>query len=152
MVRFKLLMLPPQSDTTRAWATRLKEAHPEMHVAVADDAARAAHEVADADAAFGTLPDSVLAKAEKLRWLQAPAAAPPAGYYTEALIEHPLTVTNFRGASTTTTSARTSWPSCSPSPAASSTTCRGSSAAPGPLGKTPPARSTCPKPPRSSSG
>ena len=62
-----------------------------------DDAVRAAHEVADADAAFGTLPDGVLAKAEKLRWLQAPAAAPPAGYYTEALIEHPLTVTNFRG-------------------------------------------------------
>ena len=95
-MRFKLLMLPPQSDTTRAWATRLKEAHPGVHVVVADDAVRAAHEVADADAAFGTLPDGVLAKAEKLRWLQAPAAAPPAGYYTAALIEHPLTVTNFR--------------------------------------------------------
>lgn len=97
MVRFKLLMLPPQSDTTRAWATRLKEAHPEVHVVVADDAARAAHEVADADAAYGTLSDGILEKAGRLRWLQAPAAAPPAGYFTEALVRHPLTVTNFRG-------------------------------------------------------
>ena len=38
----------------------------------------------------------MLAKAKKLRWLQAPQAAPPAGYYYPELIEHPLTVTNFR--------------------------------------------------------
>jgi phosphoglycerate dehydrogenase-like enzyme len=31
-----------------------------------------------------------------LRWLQAPQAAPPAGYYSPALIGHTATVTNFR--------------------------------------------------------
>lgn len=94
---FKLLLLPPQSDTTRAWATRLQEVLPDVQLIVADDAAQVAREIADTDAAYGTLPDGVLVKAKKLRWLQAPAAAPPAGYYTEALIKHPLTVTNFRG-------------------------------------------------------
>ena len=32
----------------------------------------------------------------RLRWLQAPQIAPPAGYYYPELIEHSLTVTNFR--------------------------------------------------------
>ena len=31
-----------------------------------------------------------------MRWLQAPQAAPPAGYYFPELIEHQLAVTNFR--------------------------------------------------------
>jgi phosphoglycerate dehydrogenase-like enzyme len=31
-----------------------------------------------------------------LRWLQAPQAAPPAGYYYPELIAHPVVVTNFR--------------------------------------------------------
>ena len=34
--------------------------------------------------------------ARRLRWLQAPHAAPPAGYYHPALIAHPVVVTNFR--------------------------------------------------------
>ncbi len=49
-----------------------------------------------ADAAFGTLPPALLAEATKLRWLQAPQAAPPPGYYHEALVRHPVVVTNFR--------------------------------------------------------
>ena len=97
MMSFKLLLLPLQSDTTRAWATRLREALPELHLVVAENAAQAEQEIKDADAAYGTLPDGALEKAAKLRWLQAPAAAPPAGYYTPELIEYPLTVTNFRG-------------------------------------------------------
>ena len=52
--------------------------------------------IASADAAFGTLPLELLRKAERLRWLQAPHAAPPAGYYYPELIAHPLAVTNFR--------------------------------------------------------
>lgn len=94
---FKLLLLPPQSEMTRDWANRLCEVLPEARVVVAEDVSEVEKEIPDADAAYGTLPDGVLEKAEELRWLQAPAAAPPAGYYTPELIEHPLTVTNFRG-------------------------------------------------------
>src|SRR5438034_4087982 len=91
-----LLMLPPQSDKTRAWSKRLQEAVPSLTVVVAETDADAARAIGNADAAFGTMPDALLARAGRLRWLQAPQAAPPAGYYTEALIAHPVVVTNFR--------------------------------------------------------
>jgi phosphoglycerate dehydrogenase-like enzyme len=91
-----LLMLPPQTATTRAWASRLKTALPEMQIVVAESADEAARAVGEADAAFGTMPEKLLGEARKLRWLQAPQAAPPAGYYYPALIAHPVVVTNFR--------------------------------------------------------
>jgi phosphoglycerate dehydrogenase-like enzyme len=89
-------MLPPQSDRTRAWAARLAGALPGLHVVVAETDADAAGAMADAEAAFGTVSPALLARAGKLRWLQTPQAAPPAGYYTRELIEHPVVVTNFR--------------------------------------------------------
>jgi phosphoglycerate dehydrogenase-like enzyme len=91
-----LVMLPPQTATTRSWATRLATAVPELSVVVAEDAAEAAGVVPAAEAAFGTMPDALVREARRLRWLQAPQAAPPAGYYTPDLIAHPVVVTNFR--------------------------------------------------------
>ena len=78
---FKFVMLPPQTGTTRAWGRRLAEAVPEVRVVVAEDAETAAREIVDAEAAFGWLGKELLAKARNLRWLQAPQAAPAAGYY-----------------------------------------------------------------------
>ena len=91
-----LLMLPPQRPTTREWAARLAATLPEMSIVVAETEADAARAIGEADAAYGTIPDALLRQAEKLRWLQAPQAAPPAGYYTPDLIAHPVVVTNFR--------------------------------------------------------
>ena len=91
-----LLMLPPQTASTRDWAARLAAAMPEVTVIVADDAQQAEQQIENADCAFGTLPAPLVAKARRLRWLQAPHAAPPAGYYHPGLIEHPVVVTNFR--------------------------------------------------------
>jgi len=93
---FKLVMLPPQSAITRDWGRQLADAMPEVRVVIAEDQAMAEREIVDAEAAFGRLPREVLAKARRLRWLQAPQIAPPAGYYYPELIEHSLTVTNFR--------------------------------------------------------
>jgi phosphoglycerate dehydrogenase-like enzyme len=93
---FTLLMLPPQRDLTRAWARRLTESVPGMKIVVAEDRETAAAAIVTADAVFGTLPAELLAKATRLRWLQAPQAAPPAGYYYPELVAHPVTVTNFR--------------------------------------------------------
>jgi phosphoglycerate dehydrogenase-like enzyme len=67
-----------------------------MKLIVAEDPDAAAAAIVSAEAAFGTLPANLLAKARRLRWLQAPQAAPPAGYYYSELVSHPLTVTNFR--------------------------------------------------------
>jgi phosphoglycerate dehydrogenase-like enzyme len=91
-----LLMLPPQTATTRGWASRLKTTLPELDIVVAESADEAARAIGEADAAFGTIPDALLKDARRLRWLQAPQAAPPAGYYSSALIAHPVVVTNFR--------------------------------------------------------
>jgi phosphoglycerate dehydrogenase-like enzyme len=89
-------MLPPQSEVTRDWGHKLAEALPEVRVVIAEDQATAEREIIDAEAAFGRLPRELLGKARRLRWLQAPQAAPPAGYYYPELTQHPLTVTNFR--------------------------------------------------------
>src|SRR6266481_7393075 len=92
----EFVMLPPQTERTREWGTRLAAARPELKVVVAENHTHAAQVIAHADAAFGTIPPDLLPRATKLRWLQAPQAAPPAGYYTPELIAHPATVTNFR--------------------------------------------------------
>ena len=93
---FKFVMLPPQSDTTRAWGKKLAQSVPEARVVIAEDAETAAREIVDAEGAFGWLNADLLGAAKKLRWLQAPQAAPAAGYYFPELIEHALAVTNFR--------------------------------------------------------
>jgi phosphoglycerate dehydrogenase-like enzyme len=96
-VSFKLVFLPPQRDSTREMAAAVAKAVPGLRVANPETEDDAKREIADADAAFGTIPPAVLNEAKQLRWLQAPAAAPAAGYYYPELIAHPVTVTNFRG-------------------------------------------------------
>src|SRR5712691_9406501 len=93
----KMLFLPPQREQTRAWARAVAEQVPGMQVVVAESEDDARREIVDADAAFGTLPAELLTLAAKLKWLQAPAIAPPAGYYYPELVRHPVEVTNFRG-------------------------------------------------------
>jgi phosphoglycerate dehydrogenase-like enzyme len=93
---FTFLMLPPQRELTRQWADRLSGSVPGLKIIVAENLDTAAAAIVTADAAFGTLPADLLAKATRLRWLQAPQAAPPAGYYYPELIAHSATVTNFR--------------------------------------------------------
>jgi phosphoglycerate dehydrogenase-like enzyme len=92
----QFVMLPPQTPATRDWAARLAAAVPEVTVVVAEDLPQAEQAIATAEAAFGTLPAALLPHATRLRWLQAPHAAPPAGYYYPSLIAHPVVVTNFR--------------------------------------------------------
>jgi len=91
-----LVMLPPQTATTREWAQRVATAVPTLDVVVAEDPAQAERVIPTAEAAFGTIPPALLKTAGALRWLQAPQAAPPAGYYYPELIAHPVVITNFR--------------------------------------------------------
>jgi len=91
-----LLMLPPQTSAMREWAKRLAAAQPNVSVIVAENETEATGAIARADAAFGTVSPSLLRAASKLRWIQAPQAAPPAGWYYPELIAHPAVVTNFR--------------------------------------------------------
>jgi phosphoglycerate dehydrogenase-like enzyme len=90
------LMLPPQGERTREWARRLAAAHPGLDIIAPETMEGAEQAITGADGAYGTIPPRLLARAEKLRWLQAPQAAPPAGYYYPELIAHPVVISNFR--------------------------------------------------------
>src|SRR5260370_39324178 len=92
----EFVMFPPWNEKTREWGARLANALPELKVVVAENHTHAAQVIAHADAVFGTIPPDLLRQAQRLRWLQAPQAAPPAGYYYPELIAHPAAVTNFR--------------------------------------------------------
>src|SRR5580658_2983964 len=91
-----MLFLPPQSEKTRDWAKAVAEACPELEVIVPETREGAEQAIALAEGAFGTIPAALLPRAGHLRWLQAPQAAPPAGYYYPELIAHPVQITNFR--------------------------------------------------------
>lgn len=74
--------------------------HPpsELRVVVVEASGDAAQqELADADAAYGTLTPELLAAAPNLRWLQCPAAAPVGNYYFPELVASDVIVTNMRG-------------------------------------------------------
>ena len=90
------LMLPPQGEKTRQWARRLAAAVPELEIIAPETMEGAEQAIALAEGAYGTIPPALLKRAEKLRWLQAPQAAPPAGYYYPELIAHAVQITNFR--------------------------------------------------------
>src|SRR5271165_6390341 len=92
----EFVMLPPQTENTREWGVRLAAALREMKVIVADNHTHPAHVIANADAVFRTIPPDLLREARRLRWLQAPQAAPPAGYYYPELVAHRVEITNFR--------------------------------------------------------
>jgi phosphoglycerate dehydrogenase-like enzyme len=96
-VSFTMLMLPPRSELSTACAQEIRRSVSGCRVVVATDADEAASAIGDADAAFGTLSPDLLASARRLRWLQAPAAAPPVGYFFPELLAHPVIVTNLRG-------------------------------------------------------
>ena len=93
----KMVFIPPVPPAASDWVTRLRSAVPEVEISMPADAAQALNELTEAEAAFGTLTPALLDAAPKLKWLQAPAAAPSAGFYFDALIAHSVVVTNFRG-------------------------------------------------------
>jgi phosphoglycerate dehydrogenase-like enzyme len=92
-----MVFLPPQREQTREWAEAVAQAVPEATIVVAETEEEALREIPNADAAFGNLNKNLLDKAEQIKWLAAPAIAPPAGYYYDELIAHPVQATNFRG-------------------------------------------------------
>ncbi|MFN8523531.1 MAG: D-2-hydroxyacid dehydrogenase [Chloroflexota bacterium] len=96
-MRFKMMFLPPQREITRQWAEKVAVEVPEADVVVAETDADVIREIPNTDAVFGTLKPEALQKAGQLRWLAAPAIAPPAGYYYPELVAHPVIATNFRG-------------------------------------------------------
>ena len=95
-VAFTLVMMPPHTPVRRDWATRVAQEEIGVRVLQPETTEEAMRDIADADAAFGAIPPEVLGAARRLRWLQAPQIAPPAGFYYPELVAPPVVVTNFR--------------------------------------------------------
>ena len=91
---FKLVMVPP--NTQPDWPEKIRAAVPDCNVQLFDSAEAAMEAIVDADAAYGNIVPELFRRAKKLRWIQAPAAAPPVGYYHQELIDSDVIVTNQR--------------------------------------------------------
>src|SRR5437899_12217533 len=85
------------SSTVEAWAAAVDAAAPELEVVVLAPGNDPLPALASADAAFGVLTPELLAAAPRLRWLQAPAAAPLGDFFFDELVAHPVVVPNLRG-------------------------------------------------------
>ena len=93
----KLVMMPPLRKQAAEWAQKISDSLPVYRIVLAANEEEARREIVDADAALGWVPPDMLPSAQKLRWLQSPAAGPPKGFYYPELIAHPLVICNPRG-------------------------------------------------------
>jgi phosphoglycerate dehydrogenase-like enzyme len=91
---FKLVIVPP--NTQPDWPAKIRAAVPDCDVQQFAAATAAMDAIVDADAAYGDIVPELFQRAKKLRWIQAPAAAPPVGYYHQALVDSDVIVTNQR--------------------------------------------------------
>ncbi len=93
----KLIMMPPQSAESHAWAERIRSEVSEYTVILPKTEEDVNAHLPDADAVYGWVSPEQLPLAKNMQWLQSPAAGPAVGFYYPALIEHPVVVGNPRG-------------------------------------------------------
>ena len=84
------------NDSIKICAGKLSDLFTEWTFHSPKNKEEALEEISDADAAYGTMDNDLLSVAQKIKWLQAPAAAPDEGFYFDELIKHPIVVTNFK--------------------------------------------------------
>ncbi|WP_419945749.1 D-2-hydroxyacid dehydrogenase [Candidatus Poriferisodalis sp.] len=100
MAKFVLMAQPgapaiPPREVLERWAAELRAEFEGLEVVIAATDEEILEQLSDADAAYGVLPAGW--HAPRLRWLQAPMANPPLGYFTPDLAAHAVVVTNMRG-------------------------------------------------------
>src|SRR5438477_3926798 len=92
---FKILLLAPDADPS--WPAKIRRAVPGVVVNTYSDPQDALDDIADADAAYGTVPPELLARARKLRWICAARAGLGGAWFYDALVDSDVLVTNMRG-------------------------------------------------------
>lgn len=100
IAKFVLMAQPsapaiPHTEVLEQWAAELRSEFDGLEVVTASTDEEILQQLGDADAAYGVLPEGW--HAPLLRWLQAPMANPPLGYFTPEIGAHPVVVTNMRG-------------------------------------------------------
>jgi phosphoglycerate dehydrogenase-like enzyme len=94
-MKFQFVMLPP--GLRPEWPAALTAAVPDCQVQAFASPQEARDAIMEADAAYGTIPPELLARAKKLRWIAAPMAGLGGGWFYPALVESNIVVTNPRG-------------------------------------------------------
>ena len=92
---FRMILLPP--DIGEDWPAKIRLAVPGIHVESFERPQDAANAIVDADAAYGTVPRELLARARRLRWIAAPRAGLGGDWFYDELVNSPVVVTNLRG-------------------------------------------------------
>jgi phosphoglycerate dehydrogenase-like enzyme len=92
---FKILLLPPDVDAS--WPEKIRQAVPGVVVKAFADPHDALTDIADADAAYGTVPPELFARAKRLRWICAARAGLGGDWFYDALVKSAVVVTNMRG-------------------------------------------------------
>ena len=92
---FKMVLLPP--DIGEGWPDKIRRAVPGVQVEAFGSPAAAQAAIIDADAAYGTVPRDLLARAARLRWIAAPRAGLGGEWFYDELVRSPVVVTNLRG-------------------------------------------------------
>jgi phosphoglycerate dehydrogenase-like enzyme len=90
-----MVLLPPYAEAD--WPDRIRAEIPGAVVDAYERPEDAAEAIVAADAAYGTVPPELFARAERLRWLQAPLAGLGADWFHPALVDSDVVVTNMRG-------------------------------------------------------
>jgi phosphoglycerate dehydrogenase-like enzyme len=88
------LVISPAIDADRL--SQFQEAAGDMQIVNASDVETAEREIVDADAFFGKITPDLLARADKLRWVQSPTASLE-HYLFDELVAHPCVLSNMRG-------------------------------------------------------
>src|SRR5439155_12504887 len=92
---FKIVLLGP--DVDESWPQKIRQAVPGAVASAFRDSKEALVDIADADAAYGTVPPELLARARKLRWICAARAGLGGAWFYDALVNSDVLVTNMRG-------------------------------------------------------
>ena len=92
---FRMVLLPPYTEPD--WPERIAAAVPGAHVELFARPEDAADAIVTADAAYGTVPPELFARATRLRWIAAPLAGLGPDWFHPALVDSDVVVTNMAG-------------------------------------------------------
>ena len=87
---FKIVLLAP--DVDESWPQKIRQAVPGAAAKAFRDPNDALVDIEDADAAYGTVPPELFARAKKLRWICAARAGLGGDWFYDALVKSDVVV------------------------------------------------------------
>src|SRR6201998_2635064 len=92
---FTILLLSPDSDPS--WPEKISRAVPGAVAKIYADPEDAVVDIETADAAYGSVPPELFARAKRLRWICAARAGLGSAYFHDALVRSDVVVTGMHG-------------------------------------------------------